>query len=1755
MPNIYSHNLPTGGLDFDNNSRDIEATDYRYSLNIRNGVAYVKKKSGATFVKGNKLIPKIIYTYGTPTGNSKTIGSYEDKQTNTIIFMVRNANGQSGIYRYYPQLIDATNPFGEIHQVAYFNFGWKANTQITSINTISGKSGELIYWCDNVRGRKINLTKAEIVGKLKTWTCYFPKTSTRFQQLFYFVIQPMGSTTPITTLTIDTTAQTQIKTIGELFAYLADAINADPVCSQYITAEACDCKLNLIEKFANMVDVFFLNQDIKTVPTNWYGQVFTERMFDEAKYPSLLSPLVNFGVNPDKQFNNVKNQVWQFRINLFYDDFEKSVLSPFTQVPVNELVNDGLQVQNFNYLNINFNDRSIPDNLTLVNRISVTARSGNTGVEQEVAQLEICDFLNYDYGLGRWFCDYDFYNDTIANVIDTAYAIKIQDGVPIQNNAQDIVQNRLVKGGILSGDDGVDCLDIAVKQEFDAGDDVFFTISGQMRIMHLEDSNNGNLFHGTNIQSRLGLIYKYPPVDASNPTEGESYPQWGGIPPKYFTGNSISDRDRNLDQYLPMGGFVVYAAGTDHWTLTKQELYEINSAGVPQFGSYLPTAFGTVLNANPAQTLRDFLTTTPPYHDEHGVLNTFSLRVKPGKYIIRFASHWCSFGDVLGKGPMYDMYNGRSYQTTSTHIYSTIPIDPNTGLFLQENWNVKEIEVTVTNGDVFIGEFLIEDCRAWFPKCTNTMLSGYVVDGSGLGSANQALIGAPRIEGQGIKLRVPPSSGSGALSNANASCGVTDHNGYFYTSFNWKYTNNINNLIMAWIVYNNQATASVYTSFNTNPYGGDSILNSLVSNTLSAYSFTITPGLATGGLKPFAVNEQYQLLFVLNDITLSNQIKTHISGSFVDANSNPISGALVIFGQTGRIATTDISGLFSILVYANANVFISPGNFLNAPAIAQRYPNDLIAYFNDQGININNNVQIISFPDFTTYNGTNPYLTPLNFILVANYAPFGKGLKRGGTYQIGIRYQDEAGRECSVITNQSSIIYIPFITEDLNIYFPSQYPVGTYLFGKPTLTVTLNFKPPIWATSYNIMLTKNQYETGYLQWVANQITYVSNIGYSTAENAGASTTLTENTIDSGNIVSSISTTTPISTYNPPVVSSYSAGDATNIYISLYNFLDYQKANPDSILSYTYKAGDRLRLIADENGNKYRSLYEFEVTGYDTEQNCIIVRNRVSVPELKSGVLFEVLHPRLNIEAGEQLFYEVGESFLCTAPNTPNNDHSVNPIVLTCGDAYWRRRQYIVNDTTNYIIFFTSYIIEDANLSDFFVSDSWDIGRIGVSDPFFKRTYKETDIIVSNPYITDSNLNGFNSFEALNRKSLDKQYGAIQRLIMLGNVLHVICTNKSISDYIGQRVLSESKQLNGPVAIANDFLGTERAQIKDIGTQHPASVYRKDGYIYGLDALRFIMWRDANDGMTEISKSINSKGVTTMQSYFKELCAKPLWSVTSGIDKYYNEYIITIFQKEVAYNIVPFTEVLEGGSFAMFLNHPVEDFGIQDGDDVIVDGILPNGTAVTLYGTAGVTVDNHGTLIINGTNTYVQLTQARVSFRGAGVTIAWQEDKNRWTTFYSFQPECYGTLGALLYSYNNGELWIHDQNDVRNNFYGTQYGATITPVFNARPDLIKVWLSMTMESIQADGGNNWSCEITNDYGQKSIITKQAFRKKERQFAVDFKRDTTTTNVAIPILNGRVLRSESLQVTMNSDYTGDVILRMLMALTMTSERTGK
>ena len=106
------------------------------------------------------------------------------------------------------------------------------------------------------------------------------------------------------------------------------------------------------------------------------------------------------------------------------------------------------------------------------------------------------------------------------------------------------------------------------------------------------------------------------------------------------------------------------------------------------------------------------------------------------------------------------------------------------------------------------------------------------------------------------------------------------------------------------------------------------------------------------------------------------------------------------------------------------------------------------------------------------------------------------------------------------------------------------------------------------------------------------------------------------------------------------------------------------------------------------------------------------------------------------------------------------------------------------------------------------------------------------------------------------------------------------------------------------------------------------------------------------------------------------------------------------------------------------------------------------------------------------------------------TLTYSESSKGWPSFYSYYPDFMMGMNQFFYSFKGGNLWRHNTNETRNNFYGEQYTSTITSVFNETPLENKLFKTIVLEADDA-----WSATITTDIQTTGNISDSWFEKKE------------------------------------------------------------
>ena len=290
----------------------------------------------------------------------------------------------------------------------------------------------------------------------------------------------------------------------------------------------------------------------------------------------------------------------------------------------------------------------------------------------------------------------------------------------------------------------------------------------------------------------------------------------------------------------------------------------------------------------------------------------------------------------------------------------------------------------------------------------------------------------------------------------------------------------------------------------------------------------------------------------------------------------------------------------------NLTIFIS-GNLGTFQYLVNSEPNDtsedIINRFIDQINTDDNNIFFTATKLSTTQFQVNSTdKTFLSTVRVDAITRTIRGFKRGAWHELGITYYDFALRSGAVNDSDSGRVYVNF------------YPDTPDGEGAASIDVEINHNPPIWARKWQLLYSLNQ-------TVENSIQFTTNI-----------------IVQSGSKIS----------------------------LSLEPIELFADDNPNSILSYSFTKGDRVRFIRQGNGLPYTQLVDVEILEFDQSANKIAISNKIPI-NIAAGTLFEIYTPKKNIET--KIYREIGECFDILNPGTDDRAHQGNfqdqaPITVT-----------------------------------------------------------------------------------------------------------------------------------------------------------------------------------------------------------------------------------------------------------------------------------------------------------------------------------------------------------------------------------------------------------------------------------------------------------------------------------------------------------
>ena len=112
---------------------------------------------------------------------------------------------------------------------------------------------------------------------------------------------------------------------------------------------------------------------------------------------------------------------------------------------------------------------------------------------------------------------------------------------------------------------------------------------------------------------------------------------------------------------------------------------------------------------------------------------------------------------------------------------------------------------------------------------------------------------------------------------------------------------------------------------------------------------------------------------------------------------------------------------------------------------------------------------------------------------------------------------------------------------------------------------------------------------------------------------------------------------------------------------------------------------------------------------------------------------------------------------------------------------------------------------------------------------------------------------------------------------------------------------------------------------------------------------------------------------------------------------------------------------------------------------------------------------------------------------ANYTVTYSESSQGWPSFYSFIPDYMIGMNNYFYTFNGGNLFRHNVNETRNNFYGTQYNSMVKSVFNTSPLENKIFKTINLE-----GSHSWATLAETDIQASGFIESAWYEKKEASF---------------------------------------------------------
>jgi len=1385
----------------------VEAGQY---VDGRNFVLYVGKDKKAFIprkFRGTKQI-----AFNAPAGVNTGIGTYWDETGDTLISFIHNDQGNHFILWMFPK-----EPTARVIEIPQLNL--QIGKPVVGCAFINQ---ELLIFTDGGDYPKcINLPRADDTNKKSIVRLHLPPTTG---------ILGLNSRVLAVQLTLNGVAQgfaiplapansQQLWDFQPQFSHFAAQFNGNTSLAAAFTARSC---AEFLEFEATQVGMWSLTgivtDTIGGVPQpsvnaiveywNRYNNPFTDGQVRLARVIPKLAPSAVLAFDPVKTTNQIEGRVFQFQYAFRFKDKDRSLTGPISDIALpstSQCQNGGGQ---YNCVDVGFNDPWLSDPAMRgeIEFIDLFVRNHNDGAWFKFKTLEKWEWI--------YSRSYRFFNDGTYTASDQAYNEAGNTYVPpIANTLEALVDaddnTRILLAGIKEGDDNP-CVEVVLSPRMDGSVGATggtASVTGKIWIVAGFDTSSGAHF------STNQAIQVYD--EAVGPT-------FGGMGNTTHTNNP-----QNWNQKIPMGGWPVYLADTDLFTISTQVVPTIFVSGTGGSGTVSPTLWNAPVGSpaagrnvydatrtgdagNPAnQTHRAAMRVCMEFDSVH---STFTLSgLVPGQtYVLRLASHKCF------TGPGTDIYDlnstNRAWQRTSTRVAKCGTVN---------NSVVKsgrtEITITVPStgagttidvGDIYVVDFTNPNIIVG-----STAIEGYLFDDEGANYSASNDIRETGVSAEKQLIALGNYIGGSPIGGAFGTVGTplsslnldmllgrtySDHNGYFFA---WRLTIPLVHPRAAWITVGGTP-------------GLSGTIGAFTPTTVTVTNFTIlcnineekwegdlsTPTLTVSYSGNLPAASGVTELIIPNHVDIAEHRRTTITLRVLTLQGTPIMGVSAVL-ENGRARRSGGDGTISLIAYSDV---ITNNDDRVVDNLILRGSGPCNTTFPNGGVI---DIQITQFEAGNEWSDTVPYEIGDILGIIAGVGR-GRGYKRGGSY--GVAYY--LGRDNGDRTAAKPLMDVnfPVLTKDLHDWMPLAYPVGTFSPGIGVIGWQINGPVPRpWIGRWDFIqfvVTWDNSSVFMVQWLASQVVYSSIWDEATDE--------------------------------PTDAGGYGNGNATEVYIALTDsFVRYGEMHSDARQNfgttiddntgYLWEQGDMLRILTNKNQVPiYGTTVEVKITGQ--RGRYITIQATGSVPELFGGEVIEIFRPRKPTEGSLFTYYDIPDGrIMVVDPLGANPTWAQTSGTLDKGDTWIVPRQVPIRPSTTLVpanpwsVVNSSF--ESKWISDFYPSTDWGQGKPWFQDPDAAVQDRGVLMRYTDSYKPGTNINGLNFVGGLNFRIVENWLGPIRKMERIGDVIFVVCENGAFSVYVAIEQLQTTP--DAVVQTAGGILGTIRPFAHKFGCIDPMTVVR------------------------------------------------------------------------------------------------------------------------------------------------------------------------------------------------------------------------------------------------------------------------------------------------------------------------------------------